>query len=50
MKGFLKFLGAVVVVFAVIVGVIALIDHFTQKNKLKDGYMVCDVPEADEDE
>jgi hypothetical protein len=50
MKGFLKFVGTVVVVFAVIVGVIALIDHFRQKNKIKDGYLVCDVPGAEDDE
>ncbi|MBQ6884460.1 MAG: hypothetical protein IJN56_01840 [Clostridia bacterium] len=47
MKGFFKFLGTVVAIFSAVIGALAVFDHFTQKNKIKDGYLVCEVPDND---
>ncbi len=47
MKGFLKFLGSVVAIFSAVIGALAVFDYFTQKNKIKDGYLVCEVPDSD---
>lgn len=47
MKGFLKFLGTVAAVFSAVIGALAVFDYFTQKNRIKDGYLVCEVPEND---
>ena len=47
MKGFLKFLGTIVAVFSAVIGALAVFDKFTQKNRIKDGYLVCEVPEND---
>lgn len=48
MKKFLKFLGAVIAIFSAVIGALAVFDKFTQKNRIKDGYLVCEVPDADE--
>lgn len=50
MKGFLKFLGTIVAVFSAVIGALAIFDKFTQKNRIKDGYLVCDVPNTDTEE
>ncbi len=50
MKGFLKFLGTVVGVFSAVIGALWIFDRFAQKNRIKDGYLVCEVPEAEEQE
>lgn len=50
MKGFLKFLGTIVAIFSAVIGALAVFDHFTQKNKIKDGYLVCEVPDNDTEE
>lgn len=50
MKGFLKFLGSVVAIFSAILGALAVFDYFTQKNRIKDGYLVCEVPDNDTQE
>ncbi len=50
MKGFLKFLGTIVAVFSAVIGALAVFDKFTQKNRIKDGYLVCDVPNTDTEE
>lgn len=50
MKGFLKFLGTVVAVFSAVIGALAVFDHFTQKNRIKDGYLVCEVPDSNTEE
>lgn len=48
MKGFFKFVGAVVAIFAAVVGLLAIFDRVTQKNRIKDGYLDCEVPEEDD--
>ena len=41
MKGFLKFLGAVVSVFGVVLGALAVFDKIVNRNKIKDEYLDC---------
>ena len=48
MKGFFKFVGAVVAIFAAAVGLLMIFDRYTQKNRIKDGYLECEVPDADD--
>lgn len=43
MKKFLKFIGAIVAIFSAVLGALAVFDRFTQKNRIKDGYLECDV-------
>ena len=50
MKGFLKFLGTVAAVFSAVIGALAVFDKLTQKNRIKDGYLVCEGPDADKEE
>ena len=50
MKGFLKFLGAMVAIVSAIVGALFIFDRITQKNRIKDGYLVCEVPDNEEEE
>ena len=47
MKGFLKFLGTVVAIFSAVIGALAVFDRLTQKNRIKDGYLVCEIPDND---
>lgn len=46
MKKFLKFLGAVAAIFSAVLGALAVFDHLTQKNRIKDGYLECEVPDS----
>ncbi len=50
MKGFFKFLGTIAAVFSAVIGALAVFDYFTQKNRIKDGYLVCEVPENNTEE
>ena len=50
MNGFLKFLGTIVGVFSVVIGALFIFDRITQKNRIKDGYLECEVPEAEEEQ
>ncbi len=50
MKGFLKFLGTIVGVFSAVIGALFIFDRITQKNRIKDGYLECEVPEAEEEQ
>ncbi len=47
MKGFLKFLGTIVGVFSAVIGALFIFDRITQKNRIKDGYLECEVPDAE---
>ena len=40
MKGFFKFVGAVVAIFAAVVGLLMIFDRFTQKNRIKERHSV----------
>ncbi len=48
MKGFFKFLGTVVAIFSAVVSALAVFDKLTHKNRIKDGYLVCEVPDVDD--
>lgn len=48
MKGFFKFLGTVVAVFSAVIGALAVFDKLTQKNRIKNGYLECEMPETEE--
>lgn len=43
MKKFLKIMGVFAAVFTAVLGALAVFDYFTQKNRIKDGYLECDV-------
>lgn len=45
MKKFLKFIGAVAAIFSAVLGALTVFDRVTQKNRIKNGYLECDVPE-----
>lgn len=50
MKKFLKFIGAVVAIFSAVLGALTVFDRLTHKNRIKDGYLECDMSEAGEQE
>ena len=50
MKKFLKFLGALTAIFSAVLGALAVFDRLTQKNRIKNGYLECEVPEAETEE
>lgn len=47
MKKILTFIGVIAVVFGVVVGALIMVDRFKNKNRIKDGYLDCDVPDAE---
>lgn len=50
MKKFLKFLTALVAIFSTVLGALTVFDRLTQKNRIKDGYLECDVYGEDTEE
>ncbi len=50
MKKALKFIGAIAAIFSAVLGALAVFDYFTQKNRIKDGYLECDIPEEEVEE
>lgn len=50
MKKFLKFIGAVAAIFSAVLGALTIFDRITQKNRIKDGYLECNVLEAETEE
>lgn len=46
----LKFLGGFVAVFSAILGALAVFDRLSNKNRIKKGYLECDVPQEDNGE
>ncbi len=50
MKGFLKFLGTVAAIFSAVIGALAVFDKLTQKNRIREGYLVCEVPDMSTEE
>ncbi|MGN1320626.1 MAG: hypothetical protein ACI4U6_05880 [Acutalibacteraceae bacterium] len=45
MKKFLKFLGAIAAIFSAVLGALAVFDRLSNKNRIKDGYLECEVSE-----
>lgn len=50
MKKFLKFVGTIVAVFSAVLGALTVFDRLTQKNRIKNGYLECEIPEANTEE
>lgn len=50
MKKVLSFIGALTAIFAVVVGALVLFDRFANKNRIKEGYLDCDMPTAEDEE
>lgn len=49
MKGFLKFLSSVLALFGAIVGVLAIFDKFTNKNRIQGDYLECNIDTSEDD-
>lgn len=47
MKKLLKFIGAVAAIFSAVLGALTVFDRVTQKNRIKNGYLECDIPETE---
>lgn len=45
MKKFLKFLAGLTAVFSSVLVALAVFDRLTQKNRIKNGYLECDMPD-----
>ena len=45
MKNFWNFLAAAASVIAVVIGTLAIVDKFLNRNRLEDDYLECDVCE-----
>lgn len=50
MKKFFKFIGTLAAVFSAVLGALAVFDRLTHKNRIKDGYLECEVPEVNTEE
>lgn len=50
MKKFFAFFGTIAAVFAAVVGALVIFDRFNNKNRIKDGYLKCDMPEEEIEE
>lgn len=48
MKKFFAFFGTIAAIVATIVGALVIFDRFKNKNRIKDGYLKCDMPEDTE--
>lgn len=49
MKGFLRFIGALITVFTAVLGAMAVFDKMSNKNRIQEGYLKCDIPETKEE-
>ena len=47
MKKFLNIFGIFAAVFTAVLGALAVFDYFTQKNRIKNGYLECDVADGE---
>ena len=50
MKKFLAFIGALAAIFSVVIGALVIFDRFNNKNRIKDGYLDCEIPEEEIEE
>ncbi len=50
MKKFFAFFGTIAAIVGTVVGALIIFDRFNNKNRIKDGYLECDVPETEVDE
>lgn len=47
MKKIFAFFGTIAAIIGAIVGALAILDRFNYKNRIKDGYLKCDMPGTD---
>lgn len=47
MKSFFKVVGILVTVFTVVFAALAVFDHFTNKNRIKNGYLECELGDGE---
>lgn len=50
MKKVLAFVGALTAIFSVVIGALIIFDRLNNKNRIKEGYLDCDVPMAEDEE
>lgn len=50
MKTFLKIIGSLLAVFGAVIGVLAIFDKISNKNRIKGDYLECDIDEFEEEE
>ncbi len=50
MKKFLKFLGTIAAIFSAVLGALTVFDKLTQKNRIKNGYLECTIPDTSAEE
>ena len=50
MKGFLKFITVLATAITAVVGALAAIDLYLNRNRVKGNYLECDIPSFDEEE
>ena len=48
MKGFFKFIGSLIAVFAGVIGALAVFDKISNKNRIKGDYLECDTSDFEE--
>ncbi len=50
MKKFFKFVGGMIAAIAAVVGGLAILDKLNNKNRIKNGYLECDITDAESEE
>ncbi|MBQ8203445.1 MAG: hypothetical protein IJZ75_04110 [Clostridia bacterium] len=49
MKGFLKFVTVLATAVTAVIGALAAIDLYLNRNRVKGNYLECEIPSVDED-
>ena len=49
MKGFLKFITILATAVTAVIGALAAIDLYLNRNRVKGDYLECEIPSVDED-
>lgn len=50
MKKIFAFFGTIAAIVGAIVGALVIFDRFNYKNRIKDGYLKCDMPDSEIDD
>lgn len=50
MKKVFKFLAGLTAIFSSVLAALAVFDRLTQKNRIKNGYLECEVPQNEEEQ
>lgn len=49
MKKFFKFLAGLAAIFSSVMAALTVFDRLTQKNRIKNGYLECEIPQSEEE-